>query len=113
MPIIRAAERVADDYVWFLRSHLGKGKRGRRSVLSGGITEVDEAVRTTYYKFLERCPEIDVVLDMWFSNYVSWLNWVRSVDERGIDLAVEDYKKRGQPECADRFRAFADGVRHN
>lgn len=111
MPIITAAEKVAEEYGWFLGSRLGKGKRGRRSVLSGGSTEVDETVRTTYYKFSKRYPEIDVLLEIWFWNYVSWRNWVASVDEKGIELTVRDYKRKGEPENAKRFSCLADRIR--
>ena len=61
LSVLEAAEKVAEEYE-FVRVRLGH--RGRRSTWSDGITEVDETVRTTYYKFVERYPEIDVLLEM-------------------------------------------------
>jgi hypothetical protein len=85
LPILEAAEKVALEYE-FVKRRLGK--RGRPSEWSQGATEKDETVRTTYYKFVKRYPEIDVLLEMWWWHYWNWYKWVISVDERGIDMAT-------------------------
>jgi hypothetical protein len=135
-----AAEKVADDYKRFLEHNLGRGRRGRQSEDRG--RNIDETVRTVYYKFLkrrgraasqptagdatkregvqgstssqgERRPEIDLLLEIWFWDYVHWFDWVVGVGERVIELTVRDYDRLGDPESASAFRAFADRVRRN
>jgi hypothetical protein len=110
LPVLLAAERVARDYDYFLKRHLGKGRRGRHSSFAPG-TEIDEVVRTTYYKFVERYPEIDVLLELWFFNYLHWCDWVISVHESGIELTVQEYIRNSQLESAKSFRELATSAR--
>jgi hypothetical protein len=111
--ILAATEKVARKHEPFLRCRLGYGRRGRRSTICAGVTEIDETVRTEYYKFIRRWPAIDVLLETWFWDYVHWFDWVAGVDERVIELTVRDYHRLGHPESARAFQAFADRVRRN
>ena len=110
MQVLTAAEKVAEDYKGFLCLHLGKGKRGKRCSWGKG-TELDETVRTIYYKFIGKCPEIDVLLEIWLWYYFHWLDWVVSVDEAGIELTVQKYIEQDQPESAKAFRKLATSAR--
>ena len=110
LAVLLSAEKVAQDYECFLKRHLGKSRRGKRSTMPVG-TEIDEVVRTIYYKFIKRNPEVDVLLEMWFSYYLHWCDWVISVDETGIELTVQEYISQDLPESAKAFRELATSAR--
>ncbi|MBI3695332.1 MAG: tetratricopeptide repeat protein [Acidobacteria bacterium] len=105
LPIQRAAERTAE--YSFVRSRLGRGKRGRRSDWGEGVTEVDETVRTTYYKLLKRRPNLDELLESWYWHSRRGWEWVRNADQRELDCAA----KRGGPEDAELFLDLVRRIR--
>ena len=110
MPILLAAEKVAAEYELFLRLHLGIGKRGRKSK-SSDRTDIDESVRTQYYKLVEAGVCVEAWFELFLGSYRSWLEWVKLADERAIRWTVRDYVKGGHPERAAAFQRFADRVR--
>lgn len=110
IPILLAAEKVATEYELFVRLHLGIGKRGRKSKFSDR-TDIDESVRTQYYKLVEAGVCVAAWFDLFLGSYRSWLEWVKLADERAILWTVGDYVKGGHPEWAAAFQRFADRVR--
>jgi tetratricopeptide (TPR) repeat protein len=111
LTILEAAEKTAEYPL--VRSRLGKTGRGRRSTWGEGVTEMDETVRTIYYKFRQRRPKVDDLLEAWLWSYVYWCEWVISCDDRALDLVEQKYLERGEAENAPLFRSLAEAIRES
>jgi hypothetical protein len=111
LPIQEAAGKAAEED--FVKSHLGRSKRGRPSAWGEGVTEVDDTARTFYYKFLARRPGLDInmLFDGMLANYLGWREWVIRADEFTLNFAAGLYTKRGLPEQGKQFLALADRIR--
>jgi hypothetical protein len=109
-PILYAAEAVAK--YDFVKGRLGRGRRGKRSTFGPG-TEVDETVRTTYYKFRSRYSkaELDGLLELWYESYLSWCAFMIDASEDVIDMIGRAYISQSQPDLAKAFRDLVDKVR--
>ncbi len=99
MSVRKAAEKVAEDYRYFLKTHLG------------GDTEIDETVRQAYYYRVRKKHPLDVLLESWFWNFLHCCDWIKVCDPRATDLIALDYQNKGRPEMATMFRDFVVDVR--
>jgi hypothetical protein len=109
--ILEASGRAR--HVEYVKSRLGKSKRGRRCRWCTEGTEIDETARTSYYAFKKHHPNLNMLFNGWFSSYLSWRQWVVSTSEESLKFAAGLYAKNGLPEQGKRFLAFADRIRRN
>ena len=111
LPVLQAVERVTYDQSdstvrEFVKARLGKSRRGRHTAWGEGKTEIDETVRTYYYKFRQKHPNMDGLLGMQFFMFKRSCDWAIAASERAMEIAAARH-----PNPA-RLRSFVNRIRH-
>lgn len=101
LPIQKASVKVSQHRV--VNDRLGKARRGPKHSAWGEwaerkgkrVTEIDETVRTFYYKFRKKHPNMDDLLENQVFSYILWCNWAVTASERALELAATRHPNPG------------------